>query len=145
MSGSSGLVAQSPVRVRYLETDRMGVVHHSRYFAWFEIGRTDFIRTLGTSYAQLEREGVLLVVAEAQVRYLSPAHYDEVLRVDTRLQRVQSRSTTFVYEVFRTDPGPETRLATATMKLIALDANGSPRTLPLDFRHRLQEVASPAP
>ncbi len=143
-SRNSPYVAQSEVRVRYVETDQMGFAHHSNYFAWFEIGRTDFIRALGTSYARLEREGLLLAIAEAQVRYLSAARYDELLVVRTRLERVQSRSVTFGYEVERLDPEPRVRVATSTMKLIALDANGSPRTLPPDFRRLLDEVVAPA-
>ena len=137
------LIAHSTVRVRYVETDQMGFAHHSHYFAWFEVGRTDFIRALGTSYAQLERDGLLLAIGEATVRYLHAARYDEVLVVRTWLERVQSRSVTFAYEVVRTEPAPETRIATATMKLIALDANGSIRTLPSEFRRRLEEVAAP--
>ncbi len=122
----------------------MGFAHHSNYFAWFEIGRTDFIRALGTSYAELERGGLLLAIAEASVRYLQAARYDDRLIVTTRLDRVQSRSVTFAYEVERIDPGPRVRVATSTMKLIALDAHGSPRMLPPDFRRRLEEVAAPA-
>jgi len=137
-------VAQSEVRVRYVETDQMGFAHHSNYFAWFEIGRTDFIRALGTSYARLERDGLLLAIAEAQVRYLAAARYDDLLVVHTSLERVQSRSVTFAYKVERVEPGPRVRVATSTMKLIALDANGSPRTIPPDFRRRLENVVTPA-
>ena len=122
----------------------MGFAHHSNYFAWFEIGRTDFIRALGTSYAQLERDGLRLAIAEASVRYLQAARYDDRLVVSTRLERVQSRSVTFAYEVERAEPEPPVRVATSTMKLIALDANGSPRTLPPDFRRRLEAVVAPA-
>src|SRR5512142_3558213 len=118
----------------------MGFAHHSNYFAWFEIGRTDFIRELGTSYAQLERDGLLLAIAEAQVRYHQPARYDDILRVDTRLERVQSRSVTFAYQVFREEPAPALRLASATMKLIALGRNGVPRTLPAEFRVVLEHA-----
>ncbi len=132
--------SESLVRVRYVDTDQMGVVHHSHYFAWFEIGRTDFIRALGTSYAQLERTGLLLAIAEATVRYINGAHYDDLLVVRTRLERVQSRSVTFGYEVLRLEPEPNLRLATATMKLIALDRAGSTRTLPPDFRRLLESV-----
>ena len=134
------MTALSRLRVRYVETDQMGFAHHSNYFAWFEIGRTDFIRELGTSYAQIEREGLLLAIAEAQVRYHQPARYDDVLRVETRLERVQSRSVTFAYEVLRQEPGPEPRLASATMKPIALGRNGAPRTLPADFRSVLERA-----
>ncbi len=141
---NSACIAQSEVRVRYVETDQMGFAHHSHYFAWFEIGRTDFIRALGTSYAELERGGLLLAIAEASVRYLQAARYDDRLLVTTRLERVQSRSVTFAYEVERLEPEPRVRVATSTMKLIALDANGSPRTLPPDFRRRLEQVVPPA-
>ncbi len=140
----SAYIAHSELRVRYVETDQMGFAHHSNYFAWFEIGRTDFIRALGTSYAELERGGLLLAIAEASVRYLQAARYDDLLVVTTRLERVQSRSVTFAYEVERVEPGPRARVATSTMKLIALDANGSPRTLPPDFRRRLEEVVAAA-
>ena len=141
---STPLVSTSQLRVRYVETDQMGFAHHSNYFAWFEIGRTDFIRELGTSYARLEREGLRLAIAEAMVRYLQAARYDDVLEVRTWLERVQSRSVTFGYEVTRTDPQPRARVATATMKLIALDAKGTPRTLPPEFRRRLEDVVTQA-
>src|SRR5512146_464418 len=132
------MTALSHVRVRYVETDQMGFAHHSNYFAWFEIGRTDFIRELGTSYRRLEGEGLLLAIAEAQVRYHQPARYDDLLRVETRLERVQSRSVTFAYQVFREEPAPALRLASATMKLIALGRDGAPRTLPPEFRRVLE-------
>ncbi len=131
------MTSTSHVRVRYVETDQMGFVHHSRYFAWLEIGRTDFIRELGTTYRQLEADGLLLAIAEAQIRYHQPARYDDLLRVETRLERVQSRSVTFAYEIFREEPAPDTRLASATMKLVALGRNGVPRTLPPEFREQL--------
>ncbi len=134
------MTSTSHLRVRYVETDQMGVAHHSNYFAWFEVGRTDFIRELGTSYRQLESEGLLLAIAEAQVRYHQPARYDDLLRVETRLERVQSRSVTFAYEIFREEPAPPARLASASMKLVALGRNGALRTLPVDFRRLLESV-----
>ncbi len=137
------LVTESVVRVRYVDTDQMGVAHHSNYFAWFEIDRTDFIRALGTTYARLERDGRLLAIAEASVRYLNGAHYDDLLLVRTRLERVQSRSVTFAYEVHRLEPEPPVRIATAEMKLIAIDRQGSTRTLQADFRRLLESVVSP--
>ena len=143
VGGGEPRVSESLVRVRYVETDQMGLAHHSNYFAWFEIGPTDFIRGLGTSYAQLERGGLLLAIAEASVRYLNGAHYYDVLVVRTRLERVQSRSVTFAYEVRRVEPEPQARIATAGMKLIALDRDGSPRTFPLDFRRLLEQVVTP--
>ncbi|HET9985676.1 MAG TPA: thioesterase family protein [Longimicrobiales bacterium] len=132
----------SELRVRYAETDQMGFVYHAHYLVWCDIGRTDFIRELGASYAELERGGLILAVADARLRYHASARYDDVVRVHTRLEQVRSRAVAFGYDIVRAEPGPAARLATATVSLIALDANGSPRTLPPDFRARLEAVAS---
>ena len=119
----------STFRVRYGETDQMGVAYHANYLVWCEIGRTDFIRGVGITYAELERQGHLLAVAEANVRYAAPARYDDVVRVETRLQRVQSRTLTFAYDIDREEPDPA-RLATATTTLVSIDRAGAPRRLP---------------
>lgn len=132
----------SEIRVRYAEADQMGFVYHAHYLVWCDIGRTEFIRGLGTSYAELERGGLLLAVADARLRYLAPARYDDLVHVHTRLEQVRSRAVTFGYDIVRAEPGPAARLATATVALVALDANGSPRTLPREFRARLEAVAS---
>lgn len=129
------------VRVRYAETDQMGVVYHTHYLVWCEIGRTEFMRNLGTAYAELERDGLLLAVAEASIRYSASARYDDLVQVQTWVDRVQSRSVTFAYELLRAEPGPPVRLATASTKLVALDRSGAMRTLPAEivdrFRHAL--------
>ncbi len=130
-------VAASELRVRYAETDQMGVAYHANYLVWCEIGRTDFIRGHGVTYAQLERQGLFLAVSDVRVRYHAGARYDDLIRVRTWLERVQSRGVTFGYEILRLEPEPR-RLATATTSLIALDSNGSLRTLPPDFRARLE-------
>jgi acyl-CoA thioester hydrolase len=138
----NGRETVSELRVRYAETDQMGFVYHANYLVWCDIGRTDFIRGLGASYAELEKGGLLLAVADARLRYLASARYDDLVRVHTRLEQVRSRAVEFGYDIVRAEPGPGTRLATATVTLIALDANGSPRTLPPEFRARLEAVAS---
>ena len=79
----------------------MGVVYHTHYLVWCEIARTDFIRQFGSSYAELERAGLLLGVAEAQVRYIGSARYDDLISVHCWLERAQSRLLTFAYEVYR--------------------------------------------
>ena len=81
----------SELRVRYAETDQMGVVYHANYLIWCEIGRTDFIRQHGVSYAELEEQGVLLAVSEATLRLHAAARYDELVRVETTLAEVKSR------------------------------------------------------
>ena len=135
--------AVSTLRVRYSETDQMGFVYHPHYLVWCEIARTDFMRNLGLPYAELERAGWLLAVTEANIRYSAPGRYDDVVTVSCRLERVQSRSVTFTYEVVRTEPGPAQRLATATTRLIALDREGAPRTLPPELLTRFRDAAAP--
>src|SRR3954447_16749938 len=83
---------ETEVRVRYAETDQMGIVHHSNYLVWFELGRSDLCRQKGFSYREMEEENSLLVVAEAHARYKSPAHYDDLLMIRTKVSEVRSRS-----------------------------------------------------
>ena len=134
----------STLRVRYSETDQMGFVYHPNYLVWCEIARTDFMRELGLPYAELERAGWLLAVTEASIRYGAPGRYDDLVIISCTLERVQSRSVTFAYEVVRIQPGPEQRLATATTRLVALDRSGSPRTLPSDLLTRFRDAAEPS-
>jgi acyl-CoA thioester hydrolase len=128
---------RSEFRVRYSETDQMGVVYHTNYLVWCEIGRTDFIRTSGVTYAELERRGVLLAVAEANIRYHAAARYDDLIRVDTTLAAVRSRAVTFDYVITNADTGE--RLASARTVLVSLDRRGRPMTLPDDFRQQLEQ------
>jgi acyl-CoA thioester hydrolase len=107
----------------------MGVVYHAHYLVWCDVARTDFIRELGTSYAELEREGLYLAVTEASIRYHAAARYDEIIRVQAWLERVQSRAVTFGYEITREEGAPA-RVATAATKLMALDRAGRPRAFP---------------
>jgi acyl-CoA thioester hydrolase len=132
----------STFRVRYAETDQMGVVHHAAYVVWFELGRTDYMRELGVSYADLERSGLFLAVAELQIRYGAPARYDDEIRVHTRVERIQSRAVTFGYEVQRAGTGE--RLATGSTRLIATDAQGATRTLPTDLIACFRDVSDAA-
>src|SRR3954470_16032829 len=87
------------LRVRYAETDRMGIVYYANYLVWCEVGRVEFMRALGRDYASLEREGFGLAVAEATVRYLAPARFDDLVRVQTTLTTVRSRAVTFDYVI----------------------------------------------
>ena len=120
------------LRVRYAETDQMGVVYHANYLAWCEIGRTELIRRLWKSYARVEAEdGVLLAVTDATLRYHAPARYDDLVRVTATLEQVRSRSVTFGYVVERVeDGGPGCRLVTARTVLTGIDRAGALRALP---------------
>jgi acyl-CoA thioester hydrolase len=119
-------------RVRYGETDRMGVVYHAEYLAWCEMGRTEYIRSRGMSYAEMERRGTPLVVAQATVRYHAPARYDDMICVSTMLSELGSRGLTFDYLITNADSGQ--RLASASTTLVALDATGKAVTIPPDIR-----------
>lgn len=120
-------------RVRYAETDQMGVVYHANYLVWCEIGRTELLRRLGPSYAEMERAGVVLAVSDAKLRYHVSARYDDLIRVTTRVSQVRSRLVEFEYEIARVNAdGDTTRLASASTTLISLDPEGRPRVMPAE-------------
>ena len=91
---------ESRVRVRYAETDQMGIAHHANYLVWFEIGRTDLCRESGFEYSEIEARGYLLVVTEIGCRYRAPFRYDDEVLIRTRITEVASRSMKFVYELY---------------------------------------------
>ena len=134
------MLSRSTFRVRYAETDQMGVVYHTHYLVWCEIARTDYIRQLGSSYAQLEKAGLLLAVADATIRYAASARYDDLITVEATLQRVQSRLITFDYNIYRDEPQPRQLLATASTKLIAITAAGTPRQIPHDLLEKFKHA-----
>ena len=123
-------------RVRYGETDQMRIVYHAEYLVWCEIGRTEYIRALGLPYAEMERRGTGLAVADASLRYHAPARYDDRVRVETTLASVGSRGITFDYVIFNADSGA--RLVSARTLLVALDGEGRITTLPRDLRQILE-------
>ena len=116
------------LRVRYAETDQMGVVYHANYLVWCEVGRTEFVRAAGMSYREMEANGVGLAVSDATLRFHGSATYDDRVRVETRLVDVRSRGLAFDYTIVNVDTGA--RLVTASTRLIAVDRNGRPTTLP---------------
>ncbi len=132
----------SELRVRYAETDQMGVVYHANYLVWCELGRTDFIRALGKSYAELEREGVRLAVSDVTMRFHAAARYDDPIRVYTRLTAIGSRRLAFAYRVVRADT--ETLLVSATTALVSIDKTGRLAVLPPDVRAVLEAAVLPA-
>ena len=123
-------------RVRYAETDQMGVVYHSHYLVWCEVGRTEHLRSLGTNYATVERAGTNLAVAEASLRYHAPARYDNLIRVETTLSAVRSRVITFDYLITNAETGE--RLVTARTMLIALTPEGKPHSFSARMRELLE-------
>lgn len=118
----------------------MGVVYHTNYLVWCEIGRTELIRALtGVSYAQLEAEGVALAVSELSIRYHGAARYDNLIRVRTTLSEARSRSVTFEYLVANAETGA--RLASARTVLVSLDKRGRLIVMPETLRTRLAEAS----
>jgi acyl-CoA thioester hydrolase len=127
-------------RVRYAETDQMRVVYHSNYLVWCEIGRTEFIRAMGTPYAELERQNVSLAVVEASLRFHSAARYDNLIRVTTRITDVRSRTLTFEYVITNAETGE--KFVTASTKLASLTRDSRLTTLPAILRKVLQNAVS---
>ncbi|HXI13685.1 MAG TPA: thioesterase family protein [Thermoanaerobaculia bacterium] len=111
---------ESRIRVRYKETDQMGIAHHANYITWFEVGRTDLCRAMGVPYREIEARGLLLVVTEVSCRYRSPFRYDDEVIVTTRLGRVSSRSMTFLYAL--SGEGESTERASGASSHIWLDS-----------------------
>ena len=94
-------VSKSYLTVRYSETDMMGIVHHSRYYPWFEVARTDFIKSTGISYGEMERQGILLPLTETGAKYISGLKYEDEVMITCRLDKLSAARCEFVYEVYR--------------------------------------------
>jgi acyl-CoA thioester hydrolase len=118
----------SRVRVRYAETDQMGVVYHSNYFVWFEVGRTDLLRGNGWTYREMEADGVSLPVIEARCEFKVPARYDDDLEIRTTGTLVSPVRVAFSYEIVR--PSDRQTVATGQTVHASLDRNGRPCRLP---------------
>ena len=130
------LTHSTELRVRYAETDRLGIVYYANDLVWCEVGRVEFMRALGGSYAELEAQGYGLAVSEATVRYLAPARFDDPVRIETSLVSVRSRAVTFDYVISHAETG--TRFATAHTALVSIDSSGRPTALPPGFRALLE-------
>ena len=127
---------ETEIRVRYAETDKMGIVHHANYLIWFEAGRSDLCRGQGFSYKEMEDDtGALLVVAESYCRYKSPAYYEDVLTIRTKIGEVRSRSLRFFYEVYRASD--KALLAEGETLHLVTDSDKKVRRLPEMYKERL--------
>jgi acyl-CoA thioester hydrolase len=123
------------IRVRYAETDQMGVAYYANYLVWFEVGRTEFCRTRGFSYADLEAMGYRLVVTDVHCRYRNAARYDEAIMVRTWLKGMNRRMITFGYRILRNEK--EEVIAEGETRHLCLDSNNKPKSLPQEFAIRL--------
>ncbi len=134
-------VAESRVRVRYAETDQMGVVYHANHFIWFEIGRVDWMRQMGFSYRDMERDyGLFIAVADARCRYKAPARYDDEIIVRTRLKNVRESVVHFGYELVRAEDG--VILAEGETTHVVTDAQMRATPLPEKFLIAFREAVS---
>lgn len=132
-AGSERPSSISVVRVRYAETDKMGVVYYANYFVWFEVGRADLLRSLGWTYREMEHAGVALPVIEARCDYRRPARYDEEIEIRTQGRMLSPIRMEFTYEVGRRDD--ETIVAAGRTVHAALDPAGKPCRLPDRIRN----------
>ncbi len=124
---------QTRVRVRYAETDQMGVVYYANYLVWMEVGRVEFCQALGFRYKDMEREdGVLIAVVEAQCRYLYPARFDEEVIVETRIAQASARMVGFSYEMRLAESNR--KLATGATRHIFCNREMKPVRLPPKYR-----------
>ena len=119
------------IRVRYAETDQMGVVYYAHYLVWFEVGRSEFCRKRGFRYADLEAVGYKLVVSDVHCRYRNSARYDETVIVRTKLKGVNKRMITFGYQILRKDQ--EEVIAEGETRHICVDSKGKTKSLPGNF------------
>lgn len=141
------LIRRTRVRVRYAETDRMGVVYYANYFIWFEVGRTEWLRETGWNYREMEREGVSLPVIEAHCDYRRAARYDDDIEIRTRATVLTPVRIRFDYELWRLSrrsdnaeadtADEESPLATGHTVHAAVDSTGRPCRLPPRVREML--------
>ena len=124
-------VVEHSVRVRYAETDRMGIVYHTNYIVWFEIGRTEFCRAAGIPYRQMEEEGILIPVTAVECTYRQPARYDDGVTIRTRMGEVGSRGLTFFYEILGENGS---LLAEGSTRHLFTDAASRPIRIPEHVR-----------
>lgn len=135
------MITSVELRVRYAETDQMGVANHIHYLVWCEVARTEHMRRMGVTYRSLEDEGLRLAVSEVHIRYRYAARYDDLLEVRCWVREVQSRRVVFGYAIIRSEDA--TLLATAQTALIALNSRHEPTRIPVSAREHLVPVSDP--
>jgi acyl-CoA thioester hydrolase len=135
-------VTETTFRVRFAETDQMGIVHHSAYVVYLEEGRSDFSRQIGAPYSDFEKSGFSLAVSELSVRYIAAARYDDLVIVRTWVEQLGSRAMTYNYEVVLAESGQI--LATGVSRHVCVDNSGQVRRIPQDWFERWQALINEA-
>jgi acyl-CoA thioester hydrolase len=138
LATSARRIVETTLRVRYAETDAMGVVYHANYLVWFEVGRGEYFRALGQDYSAWEAKGLQLPASEAYARYHAGARYGDEVTVRTWVEQVRSRALTLGYEVLRTATGE--RLATGWTRHLCIDSTGQVRRLPTEILAGLEDM-----
>ena len=134
------IVGETTLRVRYAETDQMGVVYHSNFIVWFEVGRVELLRQLGFEYSAMEREDDChIAVVDVRVRYKAPARYDDQILLRTRLKNVRDSLLHFGYEVLRAGDG--TLLAEGETTHLVVNKNMERKPLPEKYRVAFEKAA----
>ena len=129
--------AESRVRVRYAETDQMGVAYYANYFVWFEVGRSQYCNDCGFSYRDMEREsGLFLIVAEANCRYKNPARYEDELIIKTTITELTRRTLRFSYKIERADGAA---VAIGETLHVLINKEGRPSSLPQKYLSLLRQ------
>jgi len=138
-SNSRLVVNESRLRVRYAETDQMGVVYHANHFIWFEVGRVELLRQLGFSYKEMEQQdNCFIAVVDARCRYKAPARYDDEIIVRTWLKNIRESVIHFGYELVRVEDG--SLLAEGETTHIVADAQMQKTTLPEKYMKTFREA-----
>lgn len=134
-----GRVVETELRVRYSETDRMGIVYHGAYVSWFEVGRTEFCRAAGFPYRRMEDDGLWILVTRVECVYRRPARYDDWISVGARMTELGSRGLAFAYEVVNAE---RQRVAEGASRHVFADTSGRPVRAPADVVGALEKFRS---
>ena len=129
-------VKRNSLRVRYAETDQMGVVYYGNYPQYFEVGRVEALRTLGMSYRQMEEDGIMLPVLSLEIKYIRPALYDDLLTIETQIKELPATRITFHHEIFNEH---NKLLTKGVVQLVFLNSsNRKPCKAPPEFLDKMQ-------
>jgi len=132
-------LSRCKVKVRYAETDQMGVAYYANYLVWFEVGRSQFCTDCGFSYRDMERDtGLYMIVAEAYCRYLAPARYEDELTITTSITELTRRTLRFAYDITR--DGDAASIARGETLHVLMTPEGRPASLPEKYRELLSEL-----
>jgi acyl-CoA thioester hydrolase len=137
----AAVVNVTPYRVIYGDTDQMGVVYYANYLRWFERGRSEFLRQMGTPYGTIEGRGIHFPVTEVSCRYLNSARYDDQIAIETRLTSVKRATLTFSYRIL--NEADDSLLSVGTTRHACVDGQGRVVKIPVNLRGQLEKACTP--